>query len=206
MKEYLTILENTESEFIINRSRFITELCRVRNSEEAKEFVLNVRKKYGDATHNCYAYISDKLGLEMKFSDDGEPQGTAGQPMLEVIRKKNLKETAVVVTRYFGGIKLGAGGLVSAYTESVVRCIDKAVIVRMVLCDCFALRLSYQQYANIEKFVRESCIIDKTEYNNDIELYISMPENSNGVVDRLNDLTSGQIEIIQYAKEYKSWK
>ena len=117
MKNYLTVKQNVQNEIIIEKSRFITSLKRVYGEDDAKAFVQEIKGKYPDATHNCYAYIADEGGFFAKFSDDGEPQGTAGLPMLETLKAKGLKQVAVVVTRYFGGIKLGTGGLARAYAD-----------------------------------------------------------------------------------------
>ena len=115
-------------EIVISRSRFICTLKPVSDAADAQEFIKSIRKRYPAATHYCYAYIANEGGTEQKFSDDGEPQGTAGQPMLEVLKKRATYKTAAVVTRYFGGIKLGAGGLVSAYTRSVAEALDTKCI------------------------------------------------------------------------------
>ena len=100
---------------VINKSKFITTLIPIESQEDAQKNIEIINKKYSDATHNCYAYISNEIATEQRFSDDGEPQGTAGIPMLEVLKKRKMYMTLAVVTRYFGGIKLGAGGLVQAY-------------------------------------------------------------------------------------------
>ncbi|MDE7084622.1 MAG: YigZ family protein, partial [Clostridia bacterium] len=118
-EKYKSVAGETVTEKIIEKSRFITVSRHICGDDEAKAFVAEISKKHADATHNCYAYVCDKLGNILRFSDDGEPQGTAGMPMLEVLRANGLCETAVVVTRYFGGIKLGAGGLVRAYSGCV---------------------------------------------------------------------------------------
>ena len=114
MEGYLSLVGGNITQKVIEKSKFITTSRHVEGEEEARAFISSVAEKYKDATHNCYAYIADSLGNFPRFSDDGEPQGTAGMPMLEAIKNSGLYETAVVVTRYFGGIKLGAGGLVRA--------------------------------------------------------------------------------------------
>jgi uncharacterized YigZ family protein len=126
MKNYLTVKQNVQNEIIIEKSRFITSLKRVYGEDDAKSFVQSIKSEYPDATHNCYAYIADEGGFFSKFSDDGEPQGTAGLPMLETLKVKGLKQVAVVVTRYFGGVKLGTGGLVRAYADCVKKAVEKA--------------------------------------------------------------------------------
>ena len=149
-KFYLTVDGVTENAVEIKRSKFIATLSHVESGEDAEAFVRAVRKRYPDATHNCYAYIADELGNETRFSDDGEPGGTAGQPMLEVLRKKGIVKAAVVVTRYFGGIKLGAGGLVAAYTDSVTEVLDAAGIRRMTECAEVTVECDYSDHSAIE--------------------------------------------------------
>lgn len=149
-KFYLTVDGVTENIVEIKRSKFIATLSHVESGEDAEAFVRAVRKRYPDATHNCYAYIADELGNETRFSDDGEPGGTAGQPMLEVLKKRGVVRAAVVVTRYFGGIKLGAGGLVAAYTDSVTEVLDAAGICRMTECAELTFACDYSDYSAIE--------------------------------------------------------
>ena len=110
-EKYISVRGETVTEKIIEKSRFITTSKHIESEEEARAFIAEISSKFKDATHNCYAYICDMTGNHLRFSDDGEPQGTAGMPMLEVLKNNVLRQTAVVVTRYFGGIKLGAGGL-----------------------------------------------------------------------------------------------
>lgn len=119
-----TVLQDVENEIVIEKSRFICTLKKVQTEEEAQDFVKAMKKKYWDATHNCSAYLVDDRA--QRSSDDGEPSGTAGIPMLEVLRKAGVQRVAAVVTRYFGGVKLGAGGLVRAYTNSVAEALHKA--------------------------------------------------------------------------------
>lgn len=149
-KFYLTVDGVTENTVEIKRSKFIATLSHVESGEDAEAFVRAVRKRYPDATHNCYAYIADELGNETRFSDDGEPGGTAGQPMLEVLKKRGVVRAAVVVTRYFGGIKLGAGGLVAAYTDSVTEVLDAAGIRRMTECAEVTVECDYSDHSAIE--------------------------------------------------------
>ena len=202
MKQYYTILDTSESEFIINRSRFITTAKHTATMDEAREFIAQIKKQYSDATHNCYGFISDKLGLEMRFSDDGEPQGTAGQPILEVIKKKDLREVTVVVTRYFGGIKLGAGGLVSAYTEGAVSCLDNAKIAKMVPCAVYQIKLDYTTYSNVEKFLRENAILKDITYDTDVTIEFAIELENTSVLDNLQDLTAGKVSPLKISEEY----
>ena len=132
-----TIQKDCRTEIVIEKSRFICTLKKVGSETEAQEFIKSIKKEFWDATHNCSAYIINDM--QQRSSDDGEPSGTAGVPMLEVLRKKSLTGVAAVVTRYFGGIKLGAGGLVRAYTNSVVHAVEEAGLARRVEMAVFAL-------------------------------------------------------------------
>lgn len=150
MKSYKTVEKATEARTEVRRSLFIVSVSPAATAEEADAFVASVRARYPDATHNCYAYIAGAENPSVRFSDDGEPGGTAGQPMLEVLKKRGLTAVAVVVTRYFGGIKLGAGGLVSAYTDSVVSGIDAAGTVTMTERSLVEVRAGYQEFSRAD--------------------------------------------------------
>lgn len=150
MKSYKTVEKATEARTEVRRSLFIVSVSPAATAEEADAFVASVRAKYPDATHNCYAYIAGAENPSVRFSDDGEPGGTAGQPMLEVLKKRGLTAVAVVVTRYFGGIKLGAGGLVSAYTDSVVLGIDAAGTVTVTERSLVEVRAGYQEFSRAD--------------------------------------------------------
>ena len=150
MKSYKTVEKATEARTEVRRSLFIASVSPAATAEEADTFVASVRAKYPDATHNCYAYIAGAENPSVRFSDDGEPGGTAGQPMLEVLKKRGLTAVAVVVTRYFGGIKLGAGGLVSAYTDSVATGIDAAGTVTMTERSLVEVRAGYQEFSRAD--------------------------------------------------------
>ena len=158
-----------EAVYEIKRSKFIATVKGEVDSESAEDFVKSVKKKYADATHNCYAYISDINGQATRFSDDGEPGGTAGQPILQVLTKKGLVRTAVVVTRYFGGIKLGAGGLVGAYTESAVLGLESAKISTKTKCVQIAVSIDYTLYSSIEKLIwRNNWILEDTDFSSGV--------------------------------------
>ncbi len=124
--EYKSVVGETVTEKVIEKSRFLTYVSHTEGEEEAKAFLARIRALHPAATHVCYGYIADKIGNEQRFSDDGEPQGTAGMPILGVIKAQNLKETAIAVVRYFGGIKLGAGGLTRAYAGGAAEGVERA--------------------------------------------------------------------------------
>lgn len=174
-EKYLSISGETVTEKVIEKSRFITVSRHVDGEEEAKAFIAEISKKHADATHNCYAYVCDKLGNNLRFSDDGEPQGTAGMPMLEVLRANGLCETAVVVTRYFGGIKLGAGGLVRAYSGCVAENISAAQKVAYENCAESVYAVDYPEVdAALRFFGNENCNLLNTEYADKVAFTVAV--------------------------------
>ncbi|MCH5146885.1 MAG: YigZ family protein [Clostridiales bacterium] len=164
-QSYLSLSGECVTQKVIEKSKFIATSRHVCGEEEARAFIAEISKKYSDATHNCYAYISDNLGNFPRFSDDGEPQGTAGMPMLEVLKNNKLYEVAVVVTRYFGGIKLGAGGLVRAYAGAVAENIAAAQKVLYETCSESVYTVDYSNVDGIMKFFAEhGADVISTEY------------------------------------------
>ncbi len=202
MTEYFIPTGASETEYVEKRSRFIGHVQRVETEEEARAFIDSMKKRYYDARHNCWCYIIKESGA-VRYSDDGEPQGTAGQPMLGVFEKEGITNVVCVVTRYFGGILLGAGGLVRAYTKSAKDALDAAgvsVVRRWVklLVPC-----SYKSYERIrnetEKF---GAVIQDTEYGADILLTVLVPEqDAEGYTAMMIDLTAGEVEPIADGEE-----
>jgi uncharacterized YigZ family protein len=201
--KYLSVSDECVTEKVIEKSRFITTSTHVESDEEAKAFVERISKKYSDATHNCYAYVADDLGNLLRFSDDGEPQGTAGMPMLEVLRAQNLVQTAVVVTRYFGGIKLGAGGLVRAYSGSVAENLNEAKRVCYSLCVESEYTIDYSSVDAAMRFFGENdCNVINTLYLNDVTFVVIVrAENSANFNDLLVNRLNGRVSI-KKSKEY----
>ena len=158
------INEEYENKIIINKSIFITHLYRVNNVDEVNDILTNIRKKYYDATHNCYAYIIGDNGDIKKASDDGEPSKTAGFPMLDVLEKNNLTNILAITTRYFGGILLGAGGLVRAYSSSVSEALKNVKLYDIKPQIKFSLTLSYSGYNTLIKTINYINVID-TSFN-----------------------------------------
>ena len=150
---------------IIEKSRFICYMKRVRSEEEYREYLTSIRKKHYDATHVCSAMICDNI---QRSSDDGEPSGTAGAPILNVLKKNDLNQMCALVVRYFGGVKLGAGGLIRAYTNAVSECVKKAVIVEEYRYPLYELKLSYEAANRIENYLRKNTIIDDIRYEEDV--------------------------------------
>lgn len=197
MKTYRFVDGEYEIRTEIKRSVFIVNVKGEVDGDSAEEFVKSIRKKYPDATHNCYAYIADALGNRTRFSDDGEPSGTAGQPILDVLRKQNLVRSAVVVTRYFGGIKLGAGGLVGAYSGCTADAIAQAKISQKVECGGVIINTDYSTFANVEKFLRKcECHIENIEYGDCVECMCFVPLDSiDGFVSSVFELSCGKAKV-----------
>lgn len=179
MKTYRYVDGEFEVIIEIKRSIFIATVKGELDQDGADEFVKSVRKRYPDATHNCYAYVADELGNITRFSDDGEPSGTAGQPILDVLRKQGIVKTAIVVTRYFGGIKLGAGGLVGAYSQAAADCVRIGKISQKAECALVKIKSDYPTHATVEKYLRKSgVLIDDIEYSDDVtaKIYVRLDE------------------------------
>ena len=169
MHGYHSVFTESECEKVIERSRFIARCAHAEGEEQARAFVARVRAQHSLATHNCFAFVADKEGNLLRFSDDGEPQGTAGMPILEVIRSKKLFETAVVVTRYFGGIKLGAGGLVRAYAGAAADVLAAADIRAFTPCRDISLTVGYEHYDAIRRYLSaRDCSVKDTQYTDKV--------------------------------------
>lgn len=156
MKPYKTILRRDEDEFIINKSRFIGHAAPCTSEQQALDFIAEMRAKYKDASHNCYAYVIGRNKGIMRYSDDGEPGGTAGLPMMEVLKNRDVTDLCVVVTRYFGGILLGAGGLVRAYTQGAVVALNAARVVTMHPSCTYLLDIAYNQLGRLEHWIKDT--------------------------------------------------
>ena len=152
MKEYLTVFEQAQTEYVEKRSRFIATLAHCETEQEANAFLEEMRSKYWDARHNCFAY-SVECGKLCRFSDDGEPHGTAGKPMLDVVAGSGITNIAVVVTRYFGGVLLGTGGLVRAYSKSVQDVLATAQVMRMVPSVVLSITCDYTDHGKLTNLI-----------------------------------------------------
>lgn len=147
-----TVKENISNELIINKSKFITYIYKVNNKDEIDKILNTIKKEYKDATHHCYAYI---IGNIKKVSDDGEPNHTAGMPILNVLENKNLNNILAVVIRYFGGIKLGAGGLVRAYSNSISKALDNALLIPIIKEYKTRIEFDYSNIDNINYILKD---------------------------------------------------
>ncbi len=197
MKSYRFVNGQFEYVFEIKHSKFIATAIGEVDNDQAEKFVKEIKKKYSDATHNCYAYIADENGQATRFSDDGEPGGTAGQPILKVIVEKGLVKTAVVVTRYFGGIKLGAGGLVSAYAEAASKVLDNADIAEKFECVKISVKADYTTFAVVERYARKNDIVfADVNYGDgvDADIFVKCDEIEK-TVDEINEISAGKCQI-----------
>lgn len=190
---YKTVSGAAETLLTEKKSKFISNVKPVETEEEALEFLASIKKKYSDATHNVYAYIIDENNI-FRYSDDGEPGGTAGMPVLDTIRKEGIVDVIVVVTRYFGGTLLGTGGLVHAYGASAKQGLLEAGIVTRTLCNIVEIRCDYTLVGKIQyKISSENYILEDTVYDNEVTFKICCKiEDTEKLIDEMIDLTNGR--------------
>ena len=194
-----TIVKDFRQEIVIEKSRFICTLKKVQSEAEAQEFIKTIKKEFWDATHNCSAYIVDDMA--QRSSDDGEPSGTAGLPMLEVLRKNKLTNTAAVVTRYFGGIKLGAGGLVRAYTNSVSEAVKATGIAQKVLVSKFSFIYDLNEVGKILNILYQQQLFEiaDVEYGLKAKVILKMKDSDKEAAEAW--LTESLNKVIQLERE-----
>lgn len=204
LTRYKTIHSFGSDEIIINKSRFIGYAKPVSSEDEAIDFIQEIKSKHKDATHNVYAYVIGENNNIQRYSDDGEPSGTAGVPVLEVIKKEDLRNVAVVVTRYFGGIKLGAGGLVRAYTKGAKIGLDAGLIVEKVLFKIIKVRIDYTLYGKVEnELLKYEYIIKDVLYDDAVNIIILCEtENVEKLINFLIELTSSRMIYEEIGEAY----
>lgn len=192
-----TIKQSGTYEVVIQKSKFIAHFKRAETEEEAQTFIQAIKKEHWNATHNCSAYIIGERNEHQKANDDGEPSGTAGMPMLEVLRKRHLKDTVVVVTRYFGGIKLGGGGLIRAYGGTVGEGLDAIGIVERLPMQQLTLTVDYTWIGKVENELRQSSyLLDDIIYADLVTFHVSVPvEETEEALAWLTDMTNGQGQL-----------
>ena len=203
MKQFRVPYEPAESEFAEKRSRFIGHIWPVETEEEAQAHIKAMKSQYYDARHNCWCYlIGDNI---VRYSDDGEPQGTAGQPMLKVFQRENVTNVCCVVTRYFGGILLGAGGLTRAYSRSAKETLSAAGAATMGLWRQVRLHCPYPLLERVKLEIGTwGGLIDDTEYGADVTVTASMPEDgAERLQDRLTELSAGGIILQVLGVNYR---
>ena len=198
MKKFITIKENSYDEFVEKKSTFITHLVRVTSEEEAREFIQKMKKKHYDATHVCSCYVVGDNNEITRANDDGEPSGTAGAPMLDVLVKNEIKNVCATVIRYFGGTKLGTGGLVRAYGGGVINALKNATLVERNDALEIRLELDYSLNGKIEyEIEKTNFIVNNLEYTDKIiyTIYV-MEEDYDSFQSWIANLTNGQFKIL----------
>lgn len=205
MKEFSTIEESVNAEIVEKKSKFIANLIYVETVEDAEKKIKSIKKKYFDARHNCVAYrIVQNENIIEKSSDDGEPSGTAGAPMLNILQKNNLANVLVVVTRYFGGVLLGTGGLVRAYSDSLQKAIENSKRVKKVWGEEIEVILNYNNFENFKYYCKNNQInIKKTDYGENVVCIIELEAENKQKL--MNDFETKKIilrEVKQLSKKY----
>lgn len=198
MKDHLTILNDSEAELDISKSRFIGYATPIKNEEEALSFIEKIKKKHWNATHNVPVYVvGESYGIQ-RYSDDGEPSGTAGVPILEMLKKEGITNICIVVTRYFGGIKLGTGGLVRAYTKAAKEAVSAAEVVLKKQSVLLSVTFDYHHHGKIQNHIMNDAtiLIRETIFTDQVTMMLYVgPEVKDEVTRQLIEMTSGQVEI-----------
>jgi uncharacterized YigZ family protein len=206
MMEYLSLSKCAENEIVIQKSRFIGLAYLIAREEEISLCIEDAKVRYPNASHYCFGAVIGIDGLLQRFSDDGEPSGTAGMPILQVLLQKNLKNVLVVVVRYFGGIKLGAGGLVRAYTRAANETVNAAGIVKMVLSSQAVVTVPYSLLGSVEYFLRQpGIVIKEMSYGEKVDIHLLTNHDWNALTGKLTDICSGNLEIKRLDSVYASW-
>ena len=193
---FLSVAAPHCAEKIIERSRFLTYCAHTAGEEAARAFLASVRAEHPLATHVCHAYVADRLGNLMRCSDDGEPQGTAGMPILNVLRARKLFECAVAVVRYFGGIKLGAGGLTRAYSGCAAECLDGAPLALWEECSEFVITVDYAQVNALQRFLEGRCEVRSREFAENARFAVVIRSRGEAAFRaQLADVLGGRVQI-----------
>lgn len=203
-ESYLTPAAFGEAEFTEKRSRFIGRVWPVETEAEALEHLKRMREQHWDATHNVYAYVLREGGI-MRYSDDGEPQGTSGMPVLNVFRSREIVNVCCVVTRYFGGILLGTGGLVRAYSRSAKLALEQAGVSRVGLWDRLLIACPYSLYERIRRELDQAgAITEDTDFGTDVSLELLLPAGGAEALNRrLKELSGGAVEALILGQEFR---
>ena len=207
MKAYRTLGQRASAEFVEKKSRFIGHACPVETEEEAMAFLESIRRDHRDATHNCYAYtVGQNMGI-MRYSDDGEPGGTAGLPMMDVLKKRDVRNCCVVVTRYFGGVLLGAGGLVRAYTHGTAIALDAARVVVMEPSRHLLCEVAYPMWDRVQHWLKDQPVqVLSTEFTTAVTFTLAVRERDEAEVEAgLIRLTDSRVEILPEDVMWQAW-
>lgn len=204
---YITVREEASDEVVNMKSRFIGYAAPCETEEDALAFLRRIKEKHRDARHHCYAYVIGLNAGVMRYSDDGEPGGTAGLPMMDVLKNASAVNCCVVVVRYFGGVLLGTGGLVRAYTLGCKIALEAAGLVRMELSDVLRCRISYPLWNSVQYAVQKLPVqLGDTVYAEDVAfVLIVRKKDSEATVLQLRNLSDGKMICEPVSEEYKAW-
>lgn len=207
LKSYRTVYEEAEGEIVEKKSRFIATVKPIQSEEDAKAFIEGLKKQYWDANHNCFAYQLGERNDIQRFSDDGEPQGTAGKPILDVLKGEDIKNTVIVVTRYFGGTLLGTGGLVRAYGRSAKEGLQAATILDKVLYKKLSIKVDYTMVGKIQyETLQEGHIIHDTLYTDQVEFIVLVEVDQYPRYEKvISNATSGQGQLEELEEVYGAY-
>ena len=207
LKPYKTLIERSSDAFIVNKSRFIGYGCPCETEEEALAFLNEIRAKHKDATHNCYAYIIGANMGVMRYSDDGEPGGTAGMPIIEVMKARGVTNCAVVVTRYFGGVLLGAGGLVRAYSQGAAAAVNACGVGVMHPTARYMVEIPYPMLSRVDYFLNaEPVLVEDKSFGAAVTYTLVVrTADEEGFIARLIDLSEGKLEPLRAEEVYLAW-
>lgn len=206
-ESYITVRESASDEVTIQKSRFIGYACPCAEEEEAQRFIQSLREKHRDARHHCYAYVIGENAGIMRYSDDGEPGGTAGMPMMDVLKKEKIVNCCVVVVRYFGGILLGTGGLVRAYTQGCKLALEAAGLVRMELSETVRCRVSYSVWNQLQYAVTKMpVLVDSITYQDAVEFSLCAKKRDiAAATESLGNISEGKIAFLSREEQYIPW-
>lgn len=207
MTSYKTVRQAAGDEYIINKSRFIGHACPCKSEEEALAFIRKVRELYRDATHNCYAYVIGENAGIMRYSDDGEPGGTAGLPMMEVLKAREVVNCCVVVTRYFGGILLGAGGLVRAYSHSCAIALNAAQIAVMEKSSRVLFDVPYPLWDRFTHAIKKlPVILESSDFQTSVEAVLLIRQSDlEETYRQIAAVSDGKIEHLETEELFYPW-
>ena len=195
-KDYIAVASEYRTEYVIEKSRFIATIAPCQTEEEAQAFIGRIKKEFWDARHNCTAFALGPRQEQQRSSDDGEPSGTAGKPILEVLKKTGLTNAAIVVTRYFGGIKLGAGGLIRAYSHSASLAVQGAPKELHTSRTLLHVSLDYNQYGPMERFLQDQNLSFESSFGSQVELTIYVaPDQVESLSESIRNTTGGRALI-----------
>lgn len=207
LKAYKTLMKRAEDAFVVNKSRFIGYGCPCETEEEALAFLAEIRARHKDATHNCYAYIIGANMGVMRYSDDGEPGGTAGMPIIEVMKARGVTNCAVVVTRYFGGVLLGAGGLVRAYSQGAAAALNACGVGVMYPTARYLMEIPYSMLNKMDYYLKgEPVVVEEKTYTDVISYTLIVKvEDEEAFLARLTDMSEGKLEPLRVEEAYLAW-